>query len=198
MKKIIFYLWIGLISIVSCNPNDEGYEPQPSNNEPRNGSKWVYKITRFNEAGQTTDTFNVTLKATEITYDNSSWLSLVEQDGQTQIIALKKKSDGWWYTQPSATGASLWYKTPAQVGESFPYLYGTCSVMATNTSLIVPAGEYTVVTKIDGHDDNSLEDEFWFAQDPVLIKLNTYDALSGQPQSNVYKKETWELVSYIP
>jgi hypothetical protein len=57
----------------------------------------------------------VTLKATEITYDNSSWLSLVEQDGQTQIIALKK-SDGWWYTQPSATGASLWYKTPAQVG----------------------------------------------------------------------------------
>jgi len=196
MKKIIFSLLAGFIAFTACSPDDDGDEPQPSGNEPVNGSEWVYKITDYNESGDATATYNVTLVASEVTIGNSTWLSLVEQESQSPVIAMKKKSDGWWYSQPPETGSSLWYKTPAQAGDTYPYLYGTCTVNDVNASVSIPAGNFTNVSYIEGHDDNSLEDEFWFADGPVLVKYNTYDAYSGQPESNVYKKQSWELVSF--
>ena len=161
---------------------------------PTNGSTWVFKIAQFNEMGDTTTSQNTTLRAEEATVGGSTWLKLNDLSGQTKLL-IQKRSDGWWYSNGSAS--SLWYKTSASVGDTYAYIYGTCTVKAVSSSLTVPAGTFTDVTHVEGHDTNSLEDEFWFTNSgSVLLRFDTYDAKSGQPEANVYRKESWTLVNY--
>jgi|SRR5690606_4407257 len=198
MKKNILGLIIGSMVLISCSSDEGNENPQPQGNNPVNGSEWIFKISKFNESGSVIDSFNVTLVASETTIGGSTWLNLVEQSGNTTAISIQKRTDGWWFIPSSETQASLWYKTPATEGETYQNFYGTCVVVETDTSIVLPAGVFENVSFIEGYDTNSLENEYWFTDEgPVLIKQNTYDQVSGQPdQSVVYKKESWELISF--
>lgn len=199
-----FKMLLGIIMcaflFVSCEKDTD--DPNPNDpiigTDPVNNSTWIYKVSSLNEAGDTTSSSTITLTATEISIEGSTWLELSDPSG-TGVLAIQKRSDGWWYIdrQSGSTASSLWYKIPANEGDTYPYIYGTCTVEDVNMSLIVAAGSFTDITHVGGHDDNSLEDEFWFTNSgAVLVKFDTYDAKSGQPESDVYKKGSWELVSY--
>lgn len=199
MKKIInLFLLLFSITFFACT-KDSGQPTTPSNNDPKDGTIWVYKQTYFNEAGSVTGTSNVTFKGVSVTISGSTWINLVNQANSQPQIAIQKRTDGWWYiTYPSST-PSLWFKNPAAVNDVYSYPYGTCKVLSITESVTVPAGTYTNCTLVQGDDTNSKEDEFWFTTaGPVLVKFNTYDERTGGPASNVYKKESVELVSYTP
>jgi len=202
MKSLKIALSIAACALLftSCEKDTEDSDnPDPiSSTDPTNSSTWVYKVSALNEAGDTTSSSTVTLTAAETSIDGSTWLKLSDPSGAA-VIAMQKRSDGWWYMnlQSGSTASSLWYKTPASEGDTYPYIYGTCTVDEVNGSLSTSAGNFTDITHVEGHDDNSIEDEFWFTgTGAVLVKFDTYDAKSGQPESNVYKKGSWELVSF--
>ncbi len=71
--------------------------------------------------------------------------------------------------------------------------------MGLNVSLTVPANTYTNCTKVESHDTNSLENEYWFVPSgPIVIRINEYDEKAAGPPSNVYMSQSWELVSFTP
>jgi len=157
--------------LISCDPNDN-VEP-PTGTDPRDGSTWVFKYSTYDEAGNVTATSNQTFKGVEVTIGGSTYVSY------------------------PGTTSSLWFKYPATLNETYPYIFGTCTVKDINASVTVPAGTYTGCYKVEGNDTNSLEDEFWFSNvGAILIKFNTYDERAAGPASNVYKNESLELVSF--
>jgi hypothetical protein len=196
MKKIVLYSIITLsLLVTACDKNDD--TPAPAGNEPKANSQWVFKFTSYNEAGAETGTSNLTVKAVEVTVAGSTWLNLVNQANSQPVIAIQKRTEGWWYISYPTTTPSLWFKHPATVNETYAYVFGTCTVKDVNASVTVPAGTFNGCYKVDGNDANSLEDEFWFSNTgAILIKFNTYDQKAAGPASNVYKKESLELVSF--
>jgi len=186
------------ILFASCSPNDDDTDvPPASGTDPKANSTWVYKVTQYNEAGTATGSSNVTLKGVEVTVGGSTWLNLVEQTSMQPLIALQKRNDGWWYLPYPGSATSLWFKYPAAANDTYPYVYGTATVKNTNASVTVPAGTFNGTYMVEGRDANSLEDEFWFATSgAVLVKFNTYDERAAGPASNVYRKQSMELVSF--
>ncbi|MCW3075191.1 MAG: hypothetical protein JWP69_2260 [Flaviaesturariibacter sp.] len=183
----------------ACDRNDDDDSNGGTTNgtDPRANSTWVYKVTQYNEAGATIGSVNMTLKGVEVTLGGATWLNMVDQSTMQPVIALRKNTDGWWYLPYPGTATSLWFKYPATVNETYPYVYGTCTVKNINESVTVPAGAFTGTYMVEGHDTNSLEDEFWFTTSgAVLVKFNTYDQKAAGPASNVFKKQSLELVSY--
>lgn len=198
MKKLFVSILAGTMLFAACKKDDTNEDSNDNDNgiDPRDNSTWVYKISKFNEIGDTIDSFTITLKATTTTIGGTSWLKLTDSNNQTALV-MKKKADGWWYMDTQSQASSLLYKNPVNVGETYPYIYGTINVEAINSSLTVPAGKFTDVTYVKGYDTNSLEDEFWFTNSgAVIIKSSTYDAKSGQPAADVYEKECTVLVSF--
>ena len=196
MKRIFLSLVTSLLILSSCTP-DEPTGPAASTTDPKAGSIWVYKYTSYNEAGTATGTSNITYLGVEVTIGGSTWISLVNQANSTAIIALQKRAEGWWYNPLPGTTSSLWCKYPAAVNDTYPYVYGNCFVKNINASVTVPAGVYSDTYFVEGHDTNSLEDEFWFTNTgAVLVKFNTYDEKAVGPAANVYRKESFELVSF--
>ncbi len=199
MKKILIIAFIAAI-FGSCN-KDNDPDPPPSSNDPKTGSKWSYKLTIFNEAGTATGTTNLNLTGTEITVNGSKWIALTDQTTGQAILALQKRSDGWWYLPSPGSNliSSLWFKHPANVNDTYPYVYGTCKVLNVNTSVTVPAGIYNGCYFVQGDDTNSKEDEFWFTTTgPVLVRFDTYDQKVAGPANNVYRNQSLELISYAP
>jgi hypothetical protein len=198
--RIKFLSALAALSFIfsSCNPNSDDVDnPPASGTDPKANSIWVYKVTQYNEAGTATGSSNMTLKGVEVTVNGSTWLNLVEQTSMQPVIALQKKSDGWWYLPYPGTATSLWFKYPSAINDTYPYVYGTCTVKNTNESVTVPAGTYNGTYMVEGRDANSLEDEFWFTTSgAVMVKFNTYDERAAGPASNVYKKQSMELVSF--
>lgn len=197
MKKLFFALLsFSTLLFASCE-NENEPTTNPSTTDPKAGSQWVFKYTTYNEAGTITGTTNLTYTGVEVTIAGTTWLNLVEQGSGQPIIAMQKRTEGWWYISYPTTTPSLWFKYPATVNETYPYVFGTCTVKDINASVIVPAGTYTGCYKVDGNDLNSLEDEFWFTSTgPIMVKFNTYDEKIAGPASNVYRKESLELVSF--
>jgi hypothetical protein len=196
MKKIFLSIVSGLLFFSSCK-KDEAATPPASTTDPKAGSIWVFKYTSYNEAGTVTGTSNVSYLGVEVSIGGSTWISLVNQSNSTAIIAIQKRAEGWWYNPLPGTTSSLWCKYPAAVNDSYPYVYGNCTVKDINASFTVPAGVYTGTYFVEGHDTNSLEDEFWFTNTgAVLVKFNTYDQKAAGPASNVYRKESMELISF--
>jgi hypothetical protein len=195
MKKLLSIILLLSLLVTSCK-KDENTNTNTVN-EPRANSVWVYKHTTYNEAGTATSTTNLTFKGVEVTVAGSTWLNLVNQANSQPIIALQKRTEGWWYISYPSTTPSLWFKYPATVNETYAYAFGTCTVKDINATVSVPGGSFTGCYMVEGHDSNSLEDEFWFAKEgAILIKFNTYDQRAAGPASNVYKKESLELISF--
>ncbi|TZF84075.1 hypothetical protein FW774_11580 [Pedobacter sp. BS3] len=200
MKKVLLGIMTCALLLASSCKKDKN-KGEDNGTDPINNSTWIFKVTTFNEDGGVSATpppYTTTVKAQEVTINGSKWLNLVDVTGVT-VISIQKRADGWWYMDPqlSGTQSSLWFKTSAAVGNTYPYLYGTCTVSEVNASVTVPAGTYTDITRVKGNDSNSLEDDFWFTNTgAVLVKWETYDAKSGRPESDVYKKTSWELVDF--
>jgi hypothetical protein len=197
MKKLLFaFLSATLLFVTSCkNENDPA--PPASTTDPKAGSKWVYKYTSYNEAGTVTGTSNLTYNGVEVVVGGTTWLNLVDQGTGNPVIAIQKRTEGWWYISYPTPTPSLWFKYPATLNETYAYVFGTCVVKDINASVVVPAGTFNGCYKVDGNDTNSLEDEFWFTTTgPVMVKFNTYDQKAAGPASNVYRKESLELVSF--
>ncbi len=198
MKKTIWAILFSAICLVSCKKNDDNAAVS-SSNDPKTGSRWVYTVKLYNEAGTVTGTSTLTLVGTEITVLGSKWISMVDQATSAPVIALQKRTEGWWYLPTPGTASSLWFKYPAVVNETYPYVYGTCTVKDINASVTVPAGTFTGCYFVEGNDTNSLEDEFWFTNTgAVMVRFYTYDEKAAGPASNVYRKQSLELVSYTP
>lgn len=196
MKQSFFSLLTMVVLLfVSCENENEPTTP-PNTTDPKAGSVWVYKYSSYNESGTVTGTSNVTYTGVEVSISGSTWLNLVDGTG-SPIIAMQKRAEGWWYISYPTTTPSLWFKYPASVNETYAYVFGTCTVKDINASVVVPAGTFNGCYKVDGNDTNSLEDEFWFTSTgAILVKFNTYDQKAAGPASNVYRKESLELVSF--
>ena len=196
MKRKLFILVITTLFLFSaCNKNNDPATPA-STTDPKAGSQWVFKYTTYNEAGTVTGTSNVTYTGVEVSIGGTTWLNLVDGTG-SPIIAMQKRAEGWWYISYPTTTPSLWFKYPATLNETYAYVFGTCTVKDINASVVVPAATFNGCYKVDGNDTNSLEDEFWFTSTgAILVKFNTYDQKVAGPASNVYRKESLELVSF--
>lgn len=197
MKKHLFYLLTFVaVLFASCEKKNESTTP-PNTTDPKAGSVWVFKYTAYNEAGTVTGTSNLTYNGVEVTIGGPTWLNLVDAGTGSPIIAMQKRAEGWWYISYPTTTPSLWFKYPATLNETYAYVFGTCTVKDINASVTVPAGTYNGCYKVDGNDTNSLEDEFWFTSTgAILVKFNTYDQRVAGPASNVYRKESLELISF--
>ncbi|MFM6924881.1 MAG: hypothetical protein ACKOU7_05215 [Ferruginibacter sp.] len=202
MKRIVTVLVLTATLFSACNKSSDAPAAATAANEPKAGSKWVFKISSYNEAGTVTGTSNITLVASNQTYSGSSWILLSDQASGTPVIAIQKRSDGWWQLPLPASTPSLWYKNPAAVNDTYPLTINDGStdnakVTSITTALTVPAGSFTDCTKVEGNDTNSLEEEFWFTSSgPIVLKITEWDQKAAGPASNVYLSEAWELVSF--
>ena len=195
--KFLSVITVMILAFTACSKNNT--EPKPLANEPKAGSTWIFKRNTYNEAGAVLTTSNITIVAVSATISFMTWLNLVDQSTMQPVFAVQKRPDGWWYI-PNAGGntfASLWFKNPATVNETYPNVYGMSTVKEINASVTVPAGTFNGCYMVEGRDNNGLKDEFWFSNEAaLLIKFNTYAPKAAGPASNVYKKESLELVSF--
>lgn len=195
MKKISVFIMLSLL-LTACKKNDDP-NPPASNTDPKAGSTWVYKFTTYNESGTVVSTSNVTFVGVEVVINGSTWLNMVNQANSQPVIALQKRTDGWWYISYPSTTPTLWFKYPANLNDTYTYCCGTAIVKNLSASVTVPAGTYNNCYMVEGNDTNSLEDEFWFTSSgAVMVKANEYDAKAAGPASNVFRAESFELVSF--
>ena len=195
MKVFISILALSVV-MLSCKKDSDNNQPPPGNG-PIENSQWVYKSTTYNEGGSVIETGNITLNAVAATIGGSTWLNMVDQSTGQPIIAIQKRTEGWWYNAYPDGPPSLWFKYPAAVNETYPYAFGTCLVKEINASVTVPAGSFSNCYMVEGDDSNSKEDEFWFSKDgAILIKFNTYDEKAAGPATNLFLDQSLELVSF--
>jgi hypothetical protein len=187
-----------LLIFSSCKKSDSGSTPTTTD-EIRVGSRWVFKYTQYNENGSVVGTTNLTFVATTQTIAGSSWLLLTEQSSSLPYIALQKRTDGWWQVPLPNTTPSLWFKYPCAVNDSYNITVSdgttdTGKVTSTNASVTVPAGTYNNCIKVEQHDTNSLEDEYWFTTaGPIVLKVTEYDEKST---GGMFMSQLLELVSF--
>ena len=202
MKKVNLLLAISaLIFFTACTKSSDPSPVVPSAGDPKKGSTWTFRDTYFNQAGTITGTSTYSLVADTLTIGGSLWLILKESSSGTAAIGLQKRADGWWWVPLPNPNASLWFKTPAAVGDKYNYnisdfTVDTAKVMNINASVTVPAGTYAGCTFIQAFDTNSMEDEYYFTPTgPILLRTGTFDDRTPAG-TGVYEKQRVELVAY--
>ena len=196
--KFLFGTLFTVLFVSGCSKKTDP-APTPTPTDPQVGSRWSYKETTYDESGTATSTSTLNLTGVSLSSGGTNWISMVNTANNIPVIAIQKRSDGWWYlpSPASNTLSSLWFKFPAAVNDTYLYVFGTCKVLSTSTSVTVPAGTFTNTYFVQGDDTNSKEDEFWFTNSgPVLVRFDTYDQRIAGPASNVYRKQSIELISY--
>jgi hypothetical protein len=199
LSKITRLMMLAVSLVVILNACSKSNSPSGNTTEPKTGSKWVFKHTEYNESGTVINTENITLVASAYTYAGSNWILLSEQTSATPVIAVQKRADGWWQIPLPNTSPSLWFKTPAAINDQYLINISdgttdTAKVNGTGVSLTVPAGTYNC-TYVKSYDTNSLENEWWFSNGPLLIQNTEYDERSG---GGMYISQRMELISYQP
>ena len=201
MKKVNLLLAISAaIFFTACTKSTDPSPVVPSAGDPKKGSTWTFKDTYFNQAGTITGTSTYSLVADTLTIGGSLWLILKESSTGTVAIGLQKRTDGWWWVPFPNPNASLWFKTPAVVGDKYNYnisdfTVDTSKVMNIAASVTVPAGTFTT-TYIQSFDTNSMEDEWYFSSTgAILIRQGTFDDRTPAG-TGVYEKQRVELVAY--
>jgi hypothetical protein len=201
MKKNILMLFIAAITITAaCTKSTDPAPENPSGTDPKKGSQWTYKMTTYDQSGTSTGSTNVSFVGDTMTISGSSWIILKETSSMLPKIGIQKRADGWWWVPFPNTNASLWFKTPAAVGDKYNYnisdlTVDTAKVTSINSSVTVPAGAFSNLTFMEGFDTNSKEDEYYFtATGAILVRQGTFD--DRTPGPGMYEKQRMELVSF--
>jgi len=202
MKKLnILSALFVLFCFEACTKSTDPAVVTPASTDPKKGSVWVYKSTYYNQAGTVTSTNNTTYIGDTLTSGGSVWILLKESVSGLPAVGIQKRADGWWYVPFPNVNASLWFKTPAVVGDKYNYnisdgTVDTSKVMNINATLTVPAGTYTGCTYIQSFDTNSMEDEYYFLPTgAILMRTGTFD--DKVPGPGIYEKQRTELVSFV-
>ena len=199
-KSIPFYALAGLLIFAACSKSTDSPVVPPAAGDPKKGSTWTFKFTYYNEAGTVTGTNNQSFVADTMTVSGSQWTILEESTTGQAVIGIQKRADGWWWIPFPNTTPSLWFKSPASVGDKYNYnisdfTVDTSKVRNIAATVTVPAGTYTGCTFIQSFDTNSMEDEWYFVPTgPVLVRTSTFDNRSAGPGE--FEKQRSELVSY--
>jgi hypothetical protein len=123
----------GLSLIVSCSKEGNN-TPNPNNQKPRVGSKWVYRFTTYHAGGGVNTQVNVTYRATSMeTLGGESWLKIVDSASGNLLFYLKEKSDGLYHYINN--NAYLLCKNPAAVNDTYNGYSGTVTTDYTVTSI---------------------------------------------------------------
>ncbi len=200
LKFLILLSVIAVFAVSGCSKSDS----TPNNTtqeDPKAGSKWVYKYTTYNESGAVILSLNITLVATAQTYSGSSWLLLTEQTSGQQFIAIQKRTDGWWQIPLPNTTPSLWYKNPCAVNDTYNLTIndGTtdqAKIISTTASATVPAGTFNNCTQMQSFDP-SLENEFYFTSGgAIMVRASEFD--DRTVGTGKFEAQRYELVSFTP
>lgn len=197
MKNFLSVSVIILCSLLLSGCNKKNNTPDAPSGEIKVGSKWVYKVTDFNEAGAVVGTQNVTLTITgEQTISGQKWFVL--SDG-TNTELLRKATDGWHQFKNNAD--QLRYKMPAALNDSWRVTYSAAAgdydditIKAMNQNVTVPAGTLSCYYT-ESFDSNSLEGKGWYNEQYVMVKNEEYDQNAA---GALYKDYHVELVSFTP
>lgn len=198
-SKITRFVMLALSSVIILSACSKSDSPSGSTTEPKTGSKWVFKHTEYNESGGVISTANITLVGSAYTYAGTNWILLTEQSSGTPMVAIQKRADGWWQIPLPNTTPSLWYKTPAASNDQYLINISdgttdTAKVNGTGVAVTVPAGTYSC-TYVKSYDTNSLENEWWFSDGPLLVQNTEYDE---KTTGGYYIAQRMELISYQP
>ncbi len=151
---------------------------------PKVGTKWVYRLKKFNAAGilQTTTNLTYTISA-EQTMGPDKWFVITDSTGAT-VFVLNQKPDGLYQFQNS--GAHLLCKDPALANDSYDTQNDgsdeTFLVRAKDSTVTLPYGDL-VIQSYEGQQGGVLKDiiwynsTVWFAKKEVYV-LNTFTGLN--------------------
>lgn len=184
--SVLSLLIIILLSACNCSTtNNNQMEIMPL----KIGNKWVYSVkTEKDSLVKTNQIFKDTLVQGDI------WF-IVTLDGVPVFIA-KNKSDGMWLLRKSTAfpdgKAVLFYKYPANVGDSYDVDTIKVTILSTKDTIHVIGGTYICYHYQTLWGQNEKYDEY-FTPNIGVIKIIGYRYTSGQ--WNVV--ETTEFISAI-
>lgn len=152
--------------------------------KPKLGTKWVYRLKKFNAAGilQTTTNLTYTISA-EQTMGSDKWFVVTDSTGAA-VFMLNQKPDGLYQFQNAA--AHLLCKDPALPNDSYDTqndgVDETFLVKAKDSTATLPYGDL-VIYSYEGQQSGLLKDiiwynsTVWFAKKEVYA-LNTFTGLN--------------------
>ncbi len=193
MKKFILLMLL-ISTIISCKKNNPS-PATPAGTDFKQGTKWVYKHTRYDATGAVVTTSNITLTITgqQTIGGQSFWVAT----GAGTPAYISKTSTGY-FTIINNT-PQLNFKIPATVNDTWKVTYSSSAgdysdfkLVSANQPVTVPMGTIDCYYA-EGYDSNSLEDKIWYNDANMLVKQMEFDQ-SGT--GAIYVNFSLELVSF--
>ena len=168
-------LLLSILTLSSCKKDDNPANPSPTSQEIlplKAGNTWVFRVTGFDTTGTVTGTggsFSIVI-GKDTVIGNDTWHQF-----QSNNSFLTNKPDGVWLMQTGASpvAPALYYKYPANVGDSLSWSTFQVSVYSNNISVTVPLGTYSCYQYRNTYNSISIEDDY-LAPGIGFIAIDSY------------------------
>jgi hypothetical protein len=192
----LFFTVFTLVHLSSCS-KESGGNPNPNNQNPRVGSKWVYRLTTYHASGGVNTQTNVTYRAAGMeTLGGEQWLKIVDSATGSTIIYLKEKADGLY--QYINNNAYLLCKYPAAVSDTYSgYAIqeaANYSVQSINQSMDFGMLGNLTVNHYTGTVGSETVDQLWYNTRVWLAQRYIY---TKPPLGNYYRSASLIIQNFI-
>ncbi len=163
------------------------------------GNQWISDVTEYNSSGQVTAHYIDTgyIGGDTIIVDTTWYLFLDEDSASVDTSIWTNKDDGAWsWTDSASAPQALFFKYPANPGDSYPLYDVTVTVESINESVTVPAGTFTCYYYRVHIPVYGTIGRIWVAPNIGIVRAEEYElTLFGTYLSRVVELVSYQLVN---
>ncbi len=154
------------------------------------GNRWIYETTIYDSTGKATLKADTTLVAGDTTIQGERWF-FFNDDRATPTVS---RTDGVYYWDTRNNASRLYVRYPGAVGESYERGSQRYTIVATNTTVTVPAGVFTCYQiRLTDQNIPGLDATLSIAPGTGTIKI---EAINTRPDGTRLGSARMELKAY--
>ncbi len=208
MKSNVIVILMGLVCLISCQPQPEWLA------EPKVNDQWSYRWKDYDSLGNIVDSADLSILSKQSNSlfltpgwnppQNDEFVCLFTDTGYYDLYTVdipyghyRMREDGLYNLGPVGGPQKVWLKYPGNAGEMYilqniDYTYSEQrTILATNATVVVPAGTYTNQYLYELRSQGILLAHLWFNPNEWFVKYEVFDS------TGTYVDYTYELVSYM-